>query len=280
MGLDLRSLVHRTEKPTDPAVVTSLSTDPPASPVPGAHVASTLRKARARRGLTLEQAAAETRISRQYLEAFEGPNEPDRLPPLPYRRYFLREYARYLGVAEDSVADPVPAPQIPAPIVPELKPLMGPKPRRWPVRGLVVVSVLALIALGVVRVVTHRSGSLVPQVPPAAASPGPGPSIAGGHGQSRSPAGAANAVRAVVAVSVPSWVEALADGRVVWQGTLPAGRSLKVTAKTNLQLVFGNAGGVRLQVNGKRVPTGGFGQVMRLTFAVKNGRVVTSSAVR
>jgi len=282
MGLDLRSLVHRIEKSAEHTASSPERPAPIAPAAPRVHVASILRRARTGRGVTLDQAAAETRISREYLEAFEGRMAPDRLPPFPYRRYFLREYARYLGVAEDSVVEPAPAPQDEVLVMPDLKPLVGPKPRRWPVRTLVGASVLGLIALGVVRAATHRSGLPLPQVPPAASGSTPGvtPSVAGGHAQPGSVLGVAHGVRAVVAVSVPSWVEAVADGKVVWQGTIPGGRSVKVNARTNLQFVLGNAGGVRLVVNGKRVPTGAFGQVMRLTFSLKNGRIITATAVR
>lgn len=56
-----------------------------------------LRQAREMRGLTLEDAERDTRISRRYLYALES-GELDLIPAPVYARGFLRSYAQYLGL--------------------------------------------------------------------------------------------------------------------------------------------------------------------------------------
>jgi transcriptional regulator with XRE-family HTH domain len=58
---------------------------------------STLRRAREARGLTLEDAERDTRISRRYLQALEN-EEFDIIPAPVYARGFLRSYSQYLGL--------------------------------------------------------------------------------------------------------------------------------------------------------------------------------------
>jgi cytoskeletal protein RodZ len=60
-------------------------------------IGSTLREARTRAGLELASVEAATMIPVRYLEALEN-EQFERLPGAPYRRSFLREYARYLGL--------------------------------------------------------------------------------------------------------------------------------------------------------------------------------------
>ncbi len=62
-----------------------------------AEIGTTLRNARIQRGLTIEQAAQDTRISPRFLEALEA-EEFASLPAPVYVRGFLRSYANYLRV--------------------------------------------------------------------------------------------------------------------------------------------------------------------------------------
>ncbi len=57
---------------------------------------------RGERGLSLQQAASATHIRLEHLRALEA-DEPELLPPPVYARGYLRTYARYLGLDEDSL---------------------------------------------------------------------------------------------------------------------------------------------------------------------------------
>ncbi len=69
-----------------------------------ATIGATLREARERRGLTIEQVAQDTRISARFLEALEA--EAFELLPAPvYVRGFLRSYASYLKLDPQPLLD-------------------------------------------------------------------------------------------------------------------------------------------------------------------------------
>jgi cytoskeletal protein RodZ len=61
-----------------------------------------LRQAREARGLSIADAAARLRLNPQYIESMEaGDLRP--LPPGPYRKAFLSEYAKFLGIKFESL---------------------------------------------------------------------------------------------------------------------------------------------------------------------------------
>ena len=61
-----------------------------------------LRAQRERKGITLEQAAADTRIREKFLTALEAGDYPA-LPGAVYTRGFLRNYAEYLDLETDEL---------------------------------------------------------------------------------------------------------------------------------------------------------------------------------
>lgn len=67
-------------------------------------------------------------------------------------------------------------------------------------------------------------------------------------------------------------VGAVADGRRVFVGTLADG-TRTIRAKRTLLLTLGNAAGVDLLVDGRRVSTGVAGEVVHLSFALEGGSV-------
>jgi cytoskeletal protein RodZ len=236
-------------------------------------VARALQKARKRRRVTLEEAAAETRLPRRALAAFEESGDDADLPEPPYDRYFLREYARYLGLDDETLLNAL-APQhqdeleIPFDLLPAER-----RPRRWPAWLLATASAAALIILAAVRMTSSDSpallaGGAVLEPTPAPRSEQPA--------QPSSPTEAAPTFRGVSAVlrlTGPCWIQATEDGQVVMSETAPAGTTLRFHAKRTLVLRLGNGGGARLTVNGRRVPTGATGEVVQLSFAWSNGRL-------
>lgn len=99
---------------------------------------STLRRAREARGLTLEDAERDTRISRRYLQALEN-EEFDIIPAPVYARGFLRSYSQYLGLDPQKLLALFPMENGPAPrfgqasrSMPEAStPLGGGRPPTW-----------------------------------------------------------------------------------------------------------------------------------------------------
>ncbi len=66
------------------------------------NVGAFLAAKRGERGLSLQQAAAATHIRLEHLRALEA-DEPELLPAPVYARGYLRTYARYLGLDEESL---------------------------------------------------------------------------------------------------------------------------------------------------------------------------------
>ena len=67
-------------------------------------IGETLRAARLAKGVSLEEAAAATRIRRSALQALEA-DDADALPASVYTRGFLINYARYLGLLADELVE-------------------------------------------------------------------------------------------------------------------------------------------------------------------------------
>src|SRR5207248_3328026 len=150
------------------------------------------------------------RSSHRTLTAMEAAGPAQDLPEPPYDRYFLREYARYLGVADEPLiatldaSRPGPDEQ-PLELVPFERP-----PRRWPVWALVVLSAAAVATLAVVRVGPDKgqpAASSVLPVPRSTQAPlhqAPSPSAPVVHG-----------IAAVLRLSDRCWIEATVDGTVM-----------------------------------------------------------------
>jgi len=115
-----------------------------------------LQQARVQQGLTLEEAARVTRVSRAYLAAIEE-DRYEKLPSEAYARGFLRIYARYLGFAEKDIESLFPEVSPDGPSVEEdeappakirrFPALAGFKAWKWIIPALLAVAAAALIFL-------------------------------------------------------------------------------------------------------------------------------------
>ena len=229
----------------------------------------TLRGAREDRGDSLDHVARVTGIREPYLQALEdGGSSFEPYPGRVYGRSF-RQYAQYLGLepgplvrAFDHDAEPAVTPESP----PSLE-RKAPSARRWAL-GAAFVLMVSLVATAV----THRPTSAPTALPPAGQSIS---SAASGSEQSPGPPSRPVGLRAVVTVTDRCWIRAVEDGRTVVSGkTYVAGDVVHLHGKRTLDLTFGNGGGVRLELNGRRVPIGGNGDVVHLSLAWRNGHVV------
>ena len=247
-----------------------------AAPAPSQQdVGRSLRRARQRHHVQLEDAATITRIPKRYLEALEA-NAPLEAYPAPvYARAFLREYAQYLNIDPEPLVarfGTVPSAEV------RLSSIAGdavPPPRRWPARVLLALSIGGLLGLAAVGILSDRTGVLGPLPPqrpvssPAMKPANPGPK----HVHRFS------GITAAMHVIGPCWVRAAADGKMILPGhTYAASQRATFSAKHSLDLTLGNAGGVRLILNGRRVPTGLPGQPIHLAIAFQNGKVHVTRA--
>jgi len=234
-------------------------------------IGATLRTARETLGNSIEEAAWRTRIRPEYLRALEDERFDD-IGHAAVARSHLHSYARYLGLDADTIAKDYRdrfEEQQPSPIerlnVQAKEARKPPKPK-WLIAAALSSAVLIAASLtGIVRGPGPRtapSGAAadLPTLPATAQSPTTGASAANA-------APAATPVSLVVVATGRSWVRAVADGTLIFEGTMTAGASHTFAATERLDLTSGNAGNVRVVYNGvDRGPPGRPGEVYRASF--------------
>jgi cytoskeleton protein RodZ len=239
----------------------------------------TLRQARLDKGVSLADAARETRIRRGYLEALEA-EDPAALPPAVYTRGFLKTYAEYLGLNPQAMVD-LYQPAARRDPVPSLRPAVPhvPIPRQIPLRPVLygISSIVFVALLGFAwnwyQDVQHtlnqgdtslRSGRGTPTAtgarlptlfPIAAASPSPTATSTPTPEPVPSPTPVIDGILVEFRTNASAFVEAAVDGKQVVSETLPAGtqRSLPL-AKDSVIMRASNGSAVEVTVNGNPQP--------------------------
>lgn len=232
-----------------------------------AGIGATLRKAREALGTSVEEASWRTRIRPEYLRALEE-ERFEACGHLAHGRAHLHSYARFLGLdaralVRDYVehvehAEPSPIEQLHERVKEERKP---PKPN-WLIAA--IVAALVLIGASVAGLVrgpgpqTSRTGSTLPTLPSSVqpSSQASAPAVA--------PAVPTDGVTLVVVAETRSWIKVSSDGLLLFEGILAAGASKTFTGADAIDLTIGNAGAVRLILNGRDLGApGASGQVYR-----------------
>ena len=242
----------------------------------GGSFGSWLRQQREIRNINLREISDNTKIGMRYLEALEE----DRFEVLPapiFAKGFLREYAKYVGLDADEVVNyylaaeqrrraelGVEEPVVPAPR-PSTRPAVVPDDKLKKL-GWVAAAVVALLLLALAVWLVRRGGSETAEAPPSAIAPpvsasipSPPPAV------SPPPAPAADGPFVVnMSFTAECWVEAVVDGSRRISELRVQGESMRIEARESVVLTLGNAGSVRVDVNGNPVRlTSAPGQVVR-----------------
>lgn len=221
-----------------------------------------LKRERLVREISLEEIAAATKISMRILTALES-SDLSRLPAPVFTRGFIRAYSLYVGL------DPVQKintyladvePSAAQQVTPVAKPRGGSRFLRGPrsTAGTIVGGVTAvLLLLGFIANPAHRRptvtrASRVAIVEPVsfknvAPSSEPTPLIREDTPETTITEGG---IALVLEFDESSWVEISADGAKVFGGLITAGESRRFEAQKEFCLTLGNAGGVRVSVDG------------------------------
>ena len=238
-----------------------------------------LRAARESQGISLSQAAAETRILQRYIVALED-GDYQNLPGDVYIRGFIRNYAAFLGLSADELIDLYrhergrtdPIRVIPATSNPRVQGCVAP--------SLIGVFFVVLALIGVTYLVlsaTNRIGesAQLAAIPTATSPPIPSPLPTAPPETTSAPLSAATATVDVAGAGVESsptptrepeapivievridpgdnpgsWLEIKTDGESVFRRVLAPGRSVRFTARRSVSVRAGNAAVVTVVIN-------------------------------
>ena len=230
-------------------------------------VGATLRHARMRKRLTLEQIAQSTKIHVATLEALET-NDFDRLPASIYTRGFLRTFAKevdldpeetvaqYMDQCEEAVASAMAAEQeTPAAVHATHEPhaprgqrtIVIPRVGGFPVLAAAVI----LLAAGIYFGMTWPAPESGVTSTAEAAAPAPEPAPAPASDVARaSNVAEPDVLRIELTATGPCWVSATADRETALSRLLQAGEKHELQAKNELVLRVGDPSTVAISVNG------------------------------
>lgn len=245
-----------------------------------AEMGSHLRQLRQDRSLTLDWISRQTLIPSRLLNAIEE-GKLEKLPEPVYIQGFVRRFADVLGLDGIEYAR-----QFPTGL--ELKP----RSRSWrdssaaQLRPLhLYLLYISIVIFSVRSIASVNQPAAVDRPPPTslpAPSPDPAPSQAPTATPNKSnarPASSASQnqpVRVGITITDESWIMVVADGETAFEGILSEGTH-SWSAREELTVMAGNAGGVMIAVNGNEAqPMGEPGSVEEVTF-VADSRAATSS---
>ncbi len=252
-----------------------------------------LREARQEKGASLEDVEAFTHIRAHFVEALEE-ERFDAFPSPVYVRGFLRNYALFLGLDPQTILEQyAPEGETPAEGPQMLAEPLVVSPWLQPVRliiGAVLIMLLVSLFLWWSRAenrsrlplpdigfLSSRFVSASPTILPTATGSAVPVGITTPKTATRSPVvrtptdtpvrlpsptatgTPAIAIRVAVVVSDTSWVEVISDGDHVFANTMNPGATGRWEARNQLVVRIGNAGGVFVTVNDRKL--GLLGQV-------------------
>ena len=238
-----------------------------------------LRQARERRGISLRQIAASTKIAAGALDALEK-NNISKLPGGIFSRAFVRSYAVEVGLDPDETVkeflerfnqDAPPSAESVAAAIPEEEKHFEQRQRQAvKALGFGVVLLLILIAIGIVVYRSKRVAS-AQTAPAAAAEPGPVPvpvTETPAPADTVAPASAAPIAGELKLELHPvseCWVGLTIDGRKLFARIMQAGERESHVVKSEAVVEVGDAGAFAFSANGRPgKPLGDKGQVKTL----------------
>lgn len=232
-----------------------------------------LRRERLIREVSLEEISSATKISVRLLTALEK-SDLTRLPAPVFTRGFIRSYSRHLGLDPDEMVNAYLADLAPDKARDGGARKGGLRSRflrgRRAAASTIVISVTAiLLLLGLIARPARRGSGSTPIAARYSApvsfknvsvSPGPAPSVQEPAVEPPKTSG----VSMVLEFEQDSWTEVSADGQTIFSGLSRRGTKQQFEARDGFRLTLGNAGGVRVTVDGHPLePLGGAGQVVR-----------------
>jgi cytoskeleton protein RodZ len=243
-----------------------------------------LRQARERRGISLRQIAASTKISVAALEAPER-NDSSKLPGGIFSRAFVRSYAIEVGLDPEQTVreflerfneEPPPSAQVHTASISDEDVAFEQRQRRASLVAtvsVIVVAVVAVAAFAEYRWGNHSGAAQTPpvsagseQAAPPTADPGPSapaaPDVANPTDTAGSAPVAADALKVDLHPTGDCWISATVDGKRLFARVVKSGEHETLTVRREGVLEIGDAGAFAFSVNGREgKPVGDSGEV-------------------
>jgi transcriptional regulator with XRE-family HTH domain len=248
-------------------------------------IGKALREKREAMGISREEASSRTQIKLEFLQSLEEESF-DSLPDPSYLMGFLRRYAHYLELDADGLVEEFHR-QISKPLMATFGPIPRASPPAWRKWGRPLILILLLLLISAlfflsIYVIPHRAPkgafSPAPETAPRTSSSPPGevkressppPAV---EQPAVPPAQGKGHALSLYAVEM-TWLVIQADDGPVREILLLRGQSFSLSARRQFRLTLGNAGGVEMVLDGKRLPTSGSsGQVIRDLILPAKGR--------
>jgi cytoskeletal protein RodZ len=252
-----------------------------------ADVSGTLRAARERAGLSLEELSARTRIKLAFLAAIEDARF-EALPGEFFTRAFLRTCARELHLPPDEIVAAFDASRVPEPEPAGDRPMPPAEPRiekgslretPWllSASGMMPVALTALVLIAAIYMWARPAAPDVPVEPGATGTTGvartPPVPVRAGVPTPPVPEVEPEFLVVEIATTGSTWITATADGQRAAYRLFEAGDRLTIRAREELSFRLGNAGAFEYAINGTTGrPVGGPGDVREFRITRANFR--------
>jgi cytoskeletal protein RodZ len=236
-------------------------------------IGAKLRQARLAQNFSINDIAQPTRIPARFLEAIES-DDYSSLPGLIFTRNFVRQYAIALGLDPEPLLAELPKlDESTAPLPAPPKRPRSPYSHDQRLRSLLSSIAWLIVAVGAaLGAYLHYNHSITRAAAPPTApenrsalapSPRPTPESSPGTQPPASPSvGAPAPVQVSLTASQPAWVQVSADGKIAFTGTLLPNETREISAEEQVRVLAGNAGALRISLNGKALDSiGPLGQV-------------------
>jgi cytoskeletal protein RodZ len=238
-------------------------------------IGSNLRQLRQDNSLSIEEVAERTRIQPRLLRALEE-GRADLLPEPVYIQGIVKKYGESLGINGLELAKSVPAEQM------QIVPL---KSNRWEgftrpqIRPIHLYLTYIAILLASISALSHALNSSVQTLETAQKTTAPLETKIASIGHTASipntqPTEASTTgepLQLHISAKSTSWIKVVVDGKPVFEGSLNAGNTKAWTAKRELILTTGNAGGIIVTENNNPIgELGAPGEKRQVKFPTKS----------
>lgn len=231
------------------------------------------REEREKQGYSLQIVEEETKIRKLYLEAIEK-DDFAALPPKVYATGFVKRYAKFLHLDEKEMVEQFKAlaydgetneePEI---ITTETKKL------RVPVKNIAAGIIFLILAVWIGNYLVDYFSARGSQNLPDNNLPNINNSQSKDDvkqpGESKEPVKIQEKVSLMVTAEQDCWLNVKVDGENAFEAILTAGSSKVFEGKESVYLKAGNAGGIKIKLNGKEVePLGNYGEIKEKEFTL------------